>query len=306
MEGKEKNMRSLFGGDTYESDNDERLDRKFSYNYQVIKRIYPKASELPEEEVRGIIRKYYQAPRGQEEQVIKDYISQKEPEWQAQYFDEEKYSLQMNLSGYRWPDIFKKNYPDFDQDFPNVIEGKTSGSLLENDCLPSRRYQKYLRDIKRNEGIGYIDNPRLIDQPTMTGMSRDMYERIRKNNPDIADKYPENVKDLSDDQIDNLYCHFYYKPNHGEFINSDRIRHMVLDLTTMRKSENAVRALQEVLIAYGYPVEIDGILGSKTIKALNSITDPDDFVEFTVPLLQASMPRNSQFQDGWNERIVRY
>ena len=77
-------MRSIFSNN-YESDNDERLDKKFSYNYQVIKRMYPKASELPEEEVRGIIRKYYQAPKGQEEQVIKDYIRQKEPEWQQLY-----------------------------------------------------------------------------------------------------------------------------------------------------------------------------------------------------------------------------
>ena len=81
-------MNNLFQNN-YESDNDERLDKKFSYNYQVIKRMYPKASELPEEEVRGIIRKYYQAPKGQEEQVIKDYISQKEPEWQTKYFAED-------------------------------------------------------------------------------------------------------------------------------------------------------------------------------------------------------------------------
>ena len=40
-------MRSIFSNN-YESDNDERLDKKFSYNYQVIKRMYPKASELPE------------------------------------------------------------------------------------------------------------------------------------------------------------------------------------------------------------------------------------------------------------------
>ena len=77
-------MRSIFSNN-YESDNDERLDKKFSYNYQVIKRMYPKASELPEEEVRGIIRKYYQAPKGQEEQAIKDYIRQKEPEWHQLY-----------------------------------------------------------------------------------------------------------------------------------------------------------------------------------------------------------------------------
>ena len=77
-------MNSLFQNN-YESENDRKLDKKFSYNYQVIKRMYPKASELPEEEVRGIIRKYYQAPKGQEEQAIKDYIRQKEPEWQQLY-----------------------------------------------------------------------------------------------------------------------------------------------------------------------------------------------------------------------------
>ena len=69
-------MRSLFQNN-YESENDKRLDKKFSYNYQVIKNMYPKASELPEEEVRKIIQKYYQAPQGQEEQAIKDYIRQK-------------------------------------------------------------------------------------------------------------------------------------------------------------------------------------------------------------------------------------
>ena len=77
-------MNSLFQNN-YESENDKRLDKKFSYNYQVIKNMYPKASELPEEEVRKIIQKYYQAPQGQEEQVIKNYISQKEPEWQQLY-----------------------------------------------------------------------------------------------------------------------------------------------------------------------------------------------------------------------------
>ena len=77
-------MNSFFQN-SYESENDRKLDRKFSYNYQVIKNMYPKASELPEEEVRGIIRKYYQAPQGQEEQAIKNYINQKEPEWQQLY-----------------------------------------------------------------------------------------------------------------------------------------------------------------------------------------------------------------------------
>ena len=96
-------MNSLFQNN-YESENDKRLDKKFSYNYQVIKNMYPKASELPEEEVRKIIQKYYQAPQGQEEQVIKDYIRQKEPEWQQLYGldDEDKEENQNQDSNSFW------------------------------------------------------------------------------------------------------------------------------------------------------------------------------------------------------------
>ena len=47
-------MNNIFNN--YDSENDERLDKKFSYNYQVIKNVYPKVSELPEDEVREIIR----------------------------------------------------------------------------------------------------------------------------------------------------------------------------------------------------------------------------------------------------------
>ncbi len=37
-------MNNLFNN--YDSENDERLDKKFSYNYQVIKNIYPFKSQI--------------------------------------------------------------------------------------------------------------------------------------------------------------------------------------------------------------------------------------------------------------------
>ena len=82
---------------TYESENDERLDKKFSYNYQVIKNAYPKVSELPEDEVRGIIRKYYDATGTHEDsmQAVMNYIHEKEPEWKMKYF----YNNADNVSG---------------------------------------------------------------------------------------------------------------------------------------------------------------------------------------------------------------
>ena len=82
-------MNNLFNN--YDSENDERLDKKFSYNYQVIKNAYPKVSELPEDEVREIIRKYYDATGTHEEsmQAVMNYIREKEPEWKRLYFKSE-------------------------------------------------------------------------------------------------------------------------------------------------------------------------------------------------------------------------
>ena len=130
-------MRSLFGGDTYESDNDERLDKKFSYNYQVIKRMYPKASELPEEEVRGIIQKYYQAPKGQEEQAIKNYISQKEPEWQTKYFDEDDENKENTRGIVDGFNSLKQIYQDYKKYAPMKINDKYKHALL--NCRAAQR-----------------------------------------------------------------------------------------------------------------------------------------------------------------------
>ena len=88
-------MNNLFNN--YDSENDERLDKKFSYNYQVIKNAYPKVSELPEDEVREIIRKYYDATGTHEDsmQAVMNYIREKEPEWKMKYF----YNNADNVSG---------------------------------------------------------------------------------------------------------------------------------------------------------------------------------------------------------------
>ncbi len=95
---------------TYESENDERLDKKFKYNYQVIKNAYPKVSELPEDEVREIIRKYYDATGTHEDsmQAVMNYIHEKEPEWKRLYFNSND---DHNISGNVFTGINVTNTP---------------------------------------------------------------------------------------------------------------------------------------------------------------------------------------------------
>ena len=135
MKGKNQ-MNNLFQNN-YESENDRKLDKKFSYNYQVIKSMYPKASELPEDEVRGIIRKYYQAPQGQEEQAIKNYISQKEPEWQTKYFDEDDENKENTRGIVDGFNSLKQIYQDYKKYAPMKINDKYKHALL--NCRVAQR-----------------------------------------------------------------------------------------------------------------------------------------------------------------------
>ena len=102
-------MNNIFNN-SYDSENDERLDKKFSYNYQVIKNVYPQVSELPEDEVREIIRKYYDATGTHEDsmQAVMNYIREKEPEWKRQGLlskttdDSSEPYLEFNGRNLRW------------------------------------------------------------------------------------------------------------------------------------------------------------------------------------------------------------
>ena len=109
-------MNNIFNN--YDSENDERLDKKFSYNYQVIKNVYPKVSKLPEDEVREIIRKYYDATGTHEDsmQAVMNYIHEKEPEWKRQGLlskttdDSSEPYLEFNGRNLRWMENGEEKY----------------------------------------------------------------------------------------------------------------------------------------------------------------------------------------------------
>ena len=69
--------------ETFENEHDEKMTRKFSYNYQVLKRLFPEVYKLPESEIRLLVNSIYDNPKLGDELLdhLTDVINKKKPEW---------------------------------------------------------------------------------------------------------------------------------------------------------------------------------------------------------------------------------
>ena len=69
--------------ETFENEHDEKMTRKFSYNYQVLKRLFPEVYKLPESEIRSLVHSIYDNPKMGDELLdhLTDVINKKKPEW---------------------------------------------------------------------------------------------------------------------------------------------------------------------------------------------------------------------------------
>lgn len=214
--------------------------------------------------------------------------------------DPEVYQHHLYLSGF--PNNNWEDKTNFNAYFPNPIRKNINKNPLINDCIDSPRYQEFITKTERREGIGLAN----VEEPTMTGIRQSTLNDILHKYPSFRGVYPENIKDLTQDQWRNIYCQEYYKLPHGELINHPRLRDMILDQNVMRDRTKFVKNLQQMLNNYGITVEVDGVLGSQTVNILNSLKDPDDFVDYAKEKLPDFLSKKPEYQNGWKNRIKKY
>ena len=75
--------KSFITNETFENEHDEKMTRKFSYNYKVLKRLFPEVYKLPESEIRSLVHSIYDNPKMGDELLdhLSDVINKKKPEW---------------------------------------------------------------------------------------------------------------------------------------------------------------------------------------------------------------------------------
>ena len=184
------------------------------------------------------------------------------------------------------------------------IELDDSDNLVDDE-----RRTRIVHQGMKNEG-GYVDNPDLIDQPTNTGVTQPALDKYNANHPNF--NFPENVKDLGPEQVQQIYKEDYYDERRIGEIENERIAMAIYDMGLMSNFRNVGKMVQETLNdSIGESLKVDGKIGNNTIGALNNIPENkvdkfmDDLKENRLEYLQG-LPDWEKYGDGWTNRTNRY
>jgi lysozyme family protein len=187
----------------------------------------------------------------------------------------------------------------------NYFETKYDTGKLVLD----RRKQGIIHKTMAEEG-GYVDNPKLIDQPTSSGITQSTLDRYNADHPDF--NFPDKVKDLSPEQALQIYGEDYYDERRIGDIENERIANAVFDMGVMSNFNNVGKIVQKTLNDYmGANLKIDGKIGNKTIDVLNNIPDDkiDDFMQDLkrnrIEYLRGLLGWH-KYGNGWTNRTNRY
>lgn len=179
----------------------------------------------------------------------------------------------------------------------------------DDKTVPDLRKSNIIHRGMAEEG-GYVDDPELIDQPTNAGITQPTLDNYNADHPNFH--FPDNVKELTGEQAEQIYGEDYYDERRIGDIDNDRIANAVYDMGVMSNFKNVMKMVQETINeATDNKVSVDGIIGDETINALNNITDDnvDDFMDTLkanrLEYLQG-LDTWDKYGNGWSARTNRY
>ena len=161
-----------------------------------------------------------------------------------------------------------------------------------------KRLEKCLDYIFQVEG-GYSNHPNDEGGPTRYGI---IQSEARKHG------YTGNMKEFPKDKAKEIYTKDYYYKNQIDKIADDRVALSVFDWAV--NSGGAKKEIQKMLNKeYGFNLETDGVIGEKTLSALNSV-NPESLIKNIsttqrnyYDYLVKKNPKNKSFQKGWHNRV---
>jgi lysozyme family protein len=146
--------------------------------------------------------------------------------------------------------------------------------------------------VLKHEG-GYVNNPKDPGGETKYGISK-------RQHPDV------NIKGLSISQAQAIYLEHYWKPHRFDELNSELLAIKAFDLAVNCSPNRVIRWLQRSANAEGTALVVDGVMGNKTIEALNQISAERLLVrmmEYAYRHYSYLGERMPEFFAGWIARL---
>lgn len=192
-----------------------------------------------------------------------------------------------------------------DENNQSTQEANNMSVEKNNDRIRTESIHKTMAE----EG-GYIDDPNRIDQPTNSGITQPTLNKYNQIHPEA--EFPENVRELTGQQAEQIYTELYYNDRNIGDINNPRIAHAIFDMGVMSNYSNVGRTVQNTINeTQGTNLAIDGNIGEQTIQALNNIpaNQVDRFMEVLIENrieYLKGLAGWDRYGRGWEARTKRY
>ena len=149
------------------------------------------------------------------------------------------------------------------------------------------------------------------------GYSNDKHDKGGKTKYGIIEEeardfgYKGDMQDLTIDFAKNIYLKKYYLGNKLDKVANDKVALSICDWA-VNSGRNGIKNAQAALNRIdGANLDVDGIIGNKTLEALNAV-NPDKFLEVYHNLQRIyyrgkveADSTQEKFFDGWMNRIAR-
>ena len=159
-------------------------------------------------------------------------------------------------------------------------------------------YRDLLPIIKKWEG-GYINDPDDSGGATNKGVTLATFRQFYGK-----DKTAEDLKKLTDAQWLYIFLNGYWDKMKASQIKNQAIANIVVDWAWASGPGTATKCIQDIL-----GVDVDGIVGPKTLQAINTAPQNSLFdkiksarIKF-VERLAELRPKDKKFLNGWENRI---
>ena len=120
--------------------------------------------------------------------------------------------------------------------------------------------------------------------------------------------YTGDMRDFKKSDAEKIYEKVYYRGNHIDKIIDDRVALSIFDWA-VNSGGKGIKKAQIVANKFGANLVIDGIVGNKTLEAINAI-DPEAFLKEYHEMqrtfyknLAAKDPSQEGFLKGWLNRV---
>ncbi len=163
---------------------------------------------------------------------------------------------------------------------------------------------KYLIE---NEGHQFTNDPRDSGGATKYGVTQRAYERWVGHVVLSTD-----IKDLQIQTAKKFYFDLYWKGVGCDKITSKAVAISIFDTGVLYGTFNSARMAQKAAnLCLGISLSMDGLLGQKSLEAINSMDENEFLMKFNMLIMQRidavilSSHKNEAYRKGWMRRANR-